>query len=114
MSSHSGLFFLPVTSSRHGTVGPSAGLTGTTQDAPGAEQTDCHHAVMDLIFSQTLGGRLLLFQAEFSGSTPPPLSVIKNPIPQWPTAAAVPCELSQKRVKKNECQGTEEPCLAPL
>lgn len=71
MSSHSGLFFLPVTSSWHGTVGPSAGLTGTTQDAPGAEQTDCHHAVMDLTFSQTLGGRLLLFQAEFSGSNPP-------------------------------------------
>lgn len=55
----------------------------------------------------------MLFQDGFSGSNPP-LKVIINPIPEWPTAAAVPHEVAWKKEKKKGCQGGKSTFLGPF
>lgn len=61
--------------------GPVLAPTSTTQDAPGAGETYCHRAEMDLISSQPLSEALFLFQNGFSVSNPP-LKVTINPMPE--------------------------------
>lgn len=84
--------------------------TSTTQDAPGAEETDCHHAEMDLISSQPLSEGLFLFWDGFCGSNAL-LKVTINPIPECPTAGAVPQGCMEN---KNNCGRAKAPSVAFL